>query len=138
MDMAVYEDGLTMDKPILPKNPTHEQIINWERELWAWEQLQIERLEKARPSREACEAWKEKCKSMGHTIDRLGRRIIFRVTNSRGAKRHFNSSHEAIKFGREAINQPTHITILLILPEYSYWATPLTELVKLIKENLTE
>lgn len=123
-------DAMTNQKPVLPPNPTHEQIVRYENEMFAYEEEMI-RVHNALSS--ARGSYMKTCANMGHTIDRLGRRVVFRVINSRGAKRHFDKSVEAVKFAREAVNQPTRMIVIPVLPSYSYWSTPLMELVKLIE-----
>lgn len=117
-----------MDKPTLPDNPTRDEIIAYEYELWCWENAQIERLVSQSSS------WMNACKKIGHSIDRLGRRLVYRVRNARGIDRYFNNVRQAMDCANESQFQPTRITIMPILPKGTHWSTPLEDLVDLIIE----
>ena len=72
------------------------------------------------------------------TIDRNGFRHVWCVENSRGARRYFNSSKDAIELEKTSQYQPCRIVQMPIYPRWEWHDTPIAELAKLIEIELAK
>lgn len=72
------------------------------------------------------------------TIDNRNFRIVFCVQNSRGVRRYFDKSVDAVSLMRESKFQPCNIAVMPILPCGEYHSMPIERLAVLIEERLKE
>jgi hypothetical protein len=72
------------------------------------------------------------------TIDSRNFRHVFCVVNSRGKRKFFDNSKDALALARESQFQPCRIEDMPILPCGEYHTMPIKDLVILIMQKLSE
>lgn len=98
--------------------------------MFEWECVQITRLESQRG------AYMTKCvRELGHTIDRMGRRVVFCIQNNRKVMRYFDTSRQAVEEARKSQFQPVKLYVITIEHKGMYWSIPLKDLVELIEKE---
>lgn len=114
-----------MNKPLLPKNATQEQIYQWESDMVEYENQQIQ-------IQKGLYALKSEKTPKKPTIDENGYRHVFCVMNALGVRRYFDSQRDAITLAREAVNQPCRLIDIPLLPRYEWHSESVETLAPLI------